>query len=139
MIQSLKLNALTVSKKSTLAVLIFAHTTLCSSVSFAKTLPPEQAGAVRHPASVSASGSLSEKQRKIRLKHAHELLGRFYKKSSVNVTETIPKINSAIYHWTHDHLPEKYRARSGKIAQAIIDESTKQGFDPVFLMSVIEG
>jgi soluble lytic murein transglycosylase len=86
-----------------------------------------------------AAGKLSDKQRKIRIKHAHELLGRYYKKSSVNVGESIPKINSAIYHWTRDHLPSKYRGQSGKIAQTIIDESTKHGFDPVFLMSVIEG
>lgn len=88
---------------------------------------------------VHAAGKLSDKQRKIRIKHAHELLGRYYKKSSVNVGESIPKINSTIYHWTRDHLPNKYREQSGKIAQTIIDESTKHGFDPVFLMSVIEG
>jgi soluble lytic murein transglycosylase len=87
----------------------------------------------------NAVGKLSDKQRKIRLKHAHELLGRYYKKSSVNAGEAIPKINSAVYHWTREHLPKKYQDQSGKIAQTIIDESTKHGFDPVFLMSVIEG
>jgi soluble lytic murein transglycosylase len=86
-----------------------------------------------------AAGKLSDKQRKIRLKHAHELLGRYYKKSSVTVGESIPKINSAVYHWTRDHLPPKYKDQSGKIAQTIIDVSTKNQFDPVFLMSVIEG
>lgn len=82
---------------------------------------------------------LSDEQREIRLKHARELLGRYYKHSSAKVGEQVPKINSAIYHWTKEHLPEKYKDQSGKIAQTIIDEATKQEFDPVFLMSVIEG
>lgn len=85
------------------------------------------------------TSQLSDRQRKFRLHHAHELLGRYYKKSSVTVGESIPKINSAVYHWTKDHLPAKFKSQSSKIAQTIIDESTKQQFDPVFLMSVIEG
>jgi hypothetical protein len=85
------------------------------------------------------AGELSNSQRKVRLHHAHELLGRYYKKSSVSVGESIPKINSAVYHWTKDHLPAKYKSQSGQIAQTIIDVSMKQQFDPVFLMSVIEG
>jgi|GEM_PF-435733 len=89
--------------------------------------------------SAHAAGRLSDQQRKIRIKHAHELLGRYYKKSSVKEGESISKINSAVYHWTREHLPAKYRRQSGKIAQTIIDESTKNKFDPVFLMSVIEG
>lgn len=87
----------------------------------------------------SNAGKLSDEQRKIRLKHAHELFGRYYKKSSANVTETIPKINGAIYHWTRAHLPPAFKDQSPKIAQTIIDESMKNSFDPVFLMSVIEG
>ncbi len=90
-------------------------------------------------ASHAGAAKLSEKQREIRLKHAHELLGRYYKKSSVKGGESIPKINSAIYHWTRDHLPAKFKDQSGKIAQTIIDVSTQHQFDPVFLMSVIEG
>ena len=83
--------------------------------------------------------SLSDEQRTTRVKHAHELLGRYYRTSSANVTESIPKINGAVYRWTKEHLPSKYKPQSQRIAQTIIDESLKNKFDPVFLMSVIEG
>lgn len=82
---------------------------------------------------------LSRAQRDTRLKHARELLGSRYKGSLVKTTEDIPKINGQVYRWTKEKLPKKYRSQYQKIAQAIIDESYKHGFDPVFLMSVIEG
>lgn len=83
--------------------------------------------------------TLSTQQREERLKHARELLGKYYSKSTVKVGETIPKINSMVYHWTNERLPKKYKAKHAVIAQAIIDESLKRGFDPIFLMSVIQG
>jgi soluble lytic murein transglycosylase-like protein len=139
--KDLKSSALTISKSIAISILLLA-VILISSTSPALSLRPEEAGTARvEPASDGRkpASALSDKQRKVRIKHAHELLGRYYKKSSVNVGETIPKINSAVYRWTKDHLPEKYKDQSGRIAQTIIDESLKRKFDPVFLMSVIEG
>ena len=52
--------------------------------------------------------------------------------------ENIKKINSQIYRWTRDRLPARYKKQHAKIAQTIIDESLKYGFDPVFLLSVIQ-
>lgn len=83
--------------------------------------------------------TLSAQQREERLKHARELLGKYYKKSTVKVGESIPKINSFVYRWTKERLPKKYRAQSQAVAQTIIDQSLKYGFDPIFLMSVIQG
>jgi soluble lytic murein transglycosylase len=141
-----KLERLTISKKIAFALVIFASAgaDARSHARHAKRSPAQQTEAAEKAAAAShvhrrVVGPLSRKQRKIRIKHAHELLGRYYKKSSVNVGESIPKINSAVYHWTREHLPPKYRDQSGTIAQTIIDQSTKHGFDPVFLMSVIEG
>lgn len=83
--------------------------------------------------------TLSAQQREERLKHARELLGKYYKKSTVKVGESIPKINSMVYRWTKERLTKKYKNDSSRVAQAIIDESLKYGFDPIFLMSVIQG
>jgi soluble lytic murein transglycosylase len=83
--------------------------------------------------------TLSEEQREVRLAHAHELLGKYYAGSSARAGENVKKINSMIYRWTKERLPAKYRKNYQAIAQAIIDESLKYEFDPVFLMSIIQG
>lgn len=83
--------------------------------------------------------TLSEEQREVRLTHARELLGKYYAGSSARAGEKIKKINSMIYHWTKEKLAKKYRKNYQAIAQTIIDESLKYEFDPVFLMSVIQG
>ncbi|MES3038687.1 MAG: lytic transglycosylase domain-containing protein [Bdellovibrionota bacterium] len=83
--------------------------------------------------------TLSVEQRALRLLHARELLGKYYDKSTARIGESVPKINSAIYGWTKDRLPKKHRKQYQEIAQTIIDESLKYKFDPVFLMSVIQG
>src|SRR5665213_386324 len=77
--------------------------------------------------------SLSEMQREIRLEHAHELLGKYYKKSAVRAGESVKKINSQIYAWVKEKLPKKYKPQYKKIAKTIIEESMKHEFDPVFL------
>jgi soluble lytic murein transglycosylase len=81
----------------------------------------------------------SEAQREVRLQHARELLGKYYKKSVVRSGEKVTKINRMIYRWTREHLPRRHRRGYQRVAQAIIDESLRHEFDPVFLLSVIEG
>lgn len=82
-------------------------------------------------------GSLSKAERMVRLEHAQELLGKHYSKSVVRSGERVKKINKMVYRWTRNQLPAKFRKNYKKIAQAIIDESLKHEFDPVFLMAVI--
>lgn len=82
--------------------------------------------------------TLGDVQKRLRLEHAQELLGRHYAKSLVRNGENIKKINSQIYRWTRERLPTRYKKDHAKIAQTIIDESLKFGFDPVFLLSVIQ-
>ncbi len=95
---------------------------------------------IQIPASAArVKRSIASEQRRTRIKHAHELLGRYYKKSSVRVGEDVKKINGRIYRWTYARLPKKYRRHYQKVAQTVIDEALRYGFDPVFLMSVIEG
>lgn len=78
-------------------------------------------------------------QREFRLQHAKQLLGKYYRMSVVRSGEKIKKVNGRIYAFTRERLPKKYRKRYKKIAQTIIDESHKNEFDPVFLISVIMG
>lgn len=91
----------------------------------------------RH-AAIEKCDSLSCEQRTLRLRHARELLGKHYRHSSVRYGENVGKINSEIYRWAREHLPKSYRSQYQKIAQAIIDESTKNEFDPVFVLSIIQ-
>ncbi len=86
---------------------------------------------VRKPASLV--------QREFRLQHAKQLLGKYYRMSVVRSGEKIKKVNGKIYAFTRERLPKKHRKRYKQVAQAIIDESHKNEFDPVFLISVILG
>lgn len=85
-----------------------------------------------------AMGSIANEQARLRLEHSQELLGKYYGRSIVRFGESVPKINSQVYHWTKERLPNKNKQDSQRIAQAIIDESLKHEFDPIFLMSIIE-
>ncbi|NJL25955.1 MAG: lytic transglycosylase domain-containing protein [Calothrix sp. SM1_5_4] len=97
-------------------------------------------GEGRRPDSVAEPKvSLSELQRQVRLAHAQELLGKHYEKSVVRRGERIDRINRKIYMFAKERLPRKHRHKYKAVAQAIIDESVKYQFDPVFLLSVIQG
>lgn len=88
---------------------------------------------------ISKKNALSKAQREARLHHAKELFGSRYKRSIAMTGEEIPKINGEVYRLIKDRLPKKFKDQYQAIAQTIIDESLKNQFDPVFLMSVIEG
>lgn len=88
-----------------------------------------------HSAATETAGS---QQARLRLEHSQELLGKFYRRSTVRFGEKIPKINSEIYRFTRQRLPASYKKDYQRIAQAIIDESLKHEFDPVFLLSIIQ-
>ncbi|PWU20479.1 MAG: lytic transglycosylase domain-containing protein [Bdellovibrio sp.] len=89
--------------------------------------------------SVERKPLMSEIQRNARLQHARELLGKYYKHSVVRHGEKIKKVNHLIYRFAREHLPAKYRAKYKAVAQTIIDESARNEFDPVLLVSVILG
>lgn len=83
-------------------------------------------------------GEISGEQARLRLEHSQELLGKYYGKSTVRFGESVRKINSQVYQWTRERLPASYKRDYQRIAQAIIDESLKHEFDPVFLLSIIQ-
>lgn len=75
----------------------------------------------------------------VRLAHAKELLGaRAYKKSAAKKSESLSDISEFIERIAKKWLPKKHEKKARSIAAAIIAESDKNGFDPVFVMAVIQ-
>ncbi len=73
----------------------------------------------------------------IRLTHAKELMGRHYRKSIVSKTEGISDLRSFVFTQSKISLRNKWKHLAQGIAQAVISESKKYDFDPIFLMAVI--
>lgn len=80
---------------------------------------------------------LTAEQRR-RIAHAKELMGSVYASSAVKRTESLQSIETHVRLRTKNALPKKWKNQAGAIATAILSESRKYGFDPIFLMAVIE-
>lgn len=73
-----------------------------------------------------------------RIDHAKELLGKYFEKSPAYDTQGIPFFEVHLLNQVQSYLPKKYKAKAGKITNAILEESAKQGFDPIFVMAIIK-
>ena len=73
-----------------------------------------------------------------RIAHAKELLGGTYKKSVVRHSEDIKDISDFVEELVVKFLPKKFVKQSRTIATAILRESEKHNFDPLFLVSIIQ-
>jgi soluble lytic murein transglycosylase len=73
-----------------------------------------------------------------RIAHAKELLGGGYKKSVVRKGESVDDITEFVEAMTSEWLPEKFSKRSRSLANAIVRESDKNGFDPIFILALIQ-
>ncbi|HLD99165.1 MAG TPA: lytic transglycosylase domain-containing protein [Bdellovibrionota bacterium] len=73
-----------------------------------------------------------------RLIHAQELLGKHYYKSVVRAGEDVTSLDEFVLERVAKELPKKFKAKAKRISKAILQESAKHGFDPVFLMAVIK-
>lgn len=73
-----------------------------------------------------------------RWNHAKELLGRNYARSIVKSGEHIIKIDEVVAQWTRRALPAKWKNSSDSIAQTILSVSYQYGFDPIFVLAIIE-
>ena len=74
-----------------------------------------------------------------RIAHAKELLGGGgYKRSVVRKAESVTDISDFVEAMTTEWLPEKFGKRSRSLATAIVRESDKYGFDPVFILAMIQ-
>lgn len=73
-----------------------------------------------------------------RIAHAKELLGHSYKTSVVRNGESVSDITDFVEAMTTEWLPAKYSKRARSLANAIVRESDKSGFDPIFILAVIQ-
>ncbi len=80
----------------------------------------------------------SKASNSIRIAHAKELLGGGYKHSVVRKGENVADITDFVEAMTTEWLPEKFSKRSRSLANAIVRESDKYGFDPVFILALIQ-
>ncbi len=87
------------------------------------------------PALVDAA---TNKQVRNRITHAKELLGKGYKNSAVRRTEGADNIAEFINSSTKNLLPKAHKKSAHEISSIIMRESEKYGFDPIFLMAVIQ-
>ncbi len=74
-----------------------------------------------------------------RIAHVKELLGGVrYKKSAARKSESFKDITDFIEGLAVEWLPEKYEGKARTIANTIVHESDKYGFDPVFILALIQ-
>ncbi|MEW6058087.1 MAG: lytic transglycosylase domain-containing protein [Bdellovibrionota bacterium] len=80
---------------------------------------------------------LMKVKNEMRIRHAKELLGAYYRRSAVRKTEDLSRFERHIYQQTLHELPTEKKHLATELAQTIIRESSKHGFDPIFTMAVI--
>jgi soluble lytic murein transglycosylase len=74
-----------------------------------------------------------------RVSHAKELLGGVaYKRSTAKKAESLKDMSDFVERITEEWLPSKYSKKSRSVAAAIMGEAERYGFDPVFLLAVIQ-
>jgi len=73
-----------------------------------------------------------------RVSHARELLGGTYRRSPAKRVESIQDIKTFVRKAVENELPKKFKSKASKITQAILAESERHGFDPLFVMAVIK-
>ena len=83
----------------------------------------------REPASLEEAG---------RLVHARELLGAKVGKKLAGKAQTAAQLQRFVLEAVRNALPPKHKKDAPRIARAIIDESKKHRFDPIFTAAVIE-
>lgn len=74
----------------------------------------------------------------IRNSHARELLGSSYRKSAARFHEGNRDLSREILAQVRQNLPKSYGKQAGALTRAILSESKKHGFDPLFVMAVIQ-
>ncbi|MBC7370889.1 MAG: lytic transglycosylase domain-containing protein [Bdellovibrionaceae bacterium] len=73
-----------------------------------------------------------------RISHARELLGSSYNNSPVRKSTGVVSVTRFVYNIVQDSMPAKYRKDSAEVSATILAESAKYGFDPLFVVAVIQ-
>jgi peptidoglycan lytic transglycosylase len=73
-----------------------------------------------------------------RLVHARELLGSSYSGSLAEKSAIMPSVTHFVYTTFQDKLEGKWKKHAANLSATIIAESERHGFDPLFVMAVIQ-
>jgi len=73
----------------------------------------------------------------LRVQHAKELLGKYYNSSIVSEGEKVKELKSYLTAWTTRSLKLAHKKYAGEIVEAVLVESKRHAFDPIFLLSMI--
>lgn len=73
-----------------------------------------------------------------RIVHARELLGSSYNGSLVEKTSSINSVTHFVYNTFQEKLQGRWKKYAANISATIIAESDRHGFDPIFVMAVIQ-
>lgn len=82
--------------------------------------------------------SIDTQKQPARITHARELLGKKLKKNLIKKAEKSENIEPFVRELTKKFLVKKQLKYSKRIAKAILKESRNYGFDPLFVMAVIQ-
>jgi soluble lytic murein transglycosylase len=70
--------------------------------------------------------------------HAREILGSQYKKSGASQKSALGDLHFKLYQEVRNQLPVEHRPKAFRLTQAILKESAKYSFDPIFVAAVIK-
>lgn len=113
--------------------------TLIAALSAMTTLATSPALAGKNDKGLSSKAvALTSVERTNRLQHAQELLGAHYKASVVRVGEHVSDVNQFVYERMEQSLKGSHKIHARKCAETIIAEAHRYGFDPLFLLAVIQ-
>ena len=79
-----------------------------------------------------------QSENETRLSHAKELLGKYYERSAAAVDAELRELRDFVkgrIAAAFPHQPKRFRS---KIYRTVLEESRRHGFDPIFLMAVIQ-
>src|SRR5687767_5080975 len=74
---------------------------------------------------------IASEQKKTRVEHAREVLGKHYKKSVVRVGEKFADFHPFVQAWTRENYKGD-KKHVNKLARAIVREAHRHEFDPAF-------
>jgi soluble lytic murein transglycosylase len=90
------------------------------------------------PAAIAAVIEVSHDGQPSRIQHAQELLGKKIKSSLVKHAAQIDNLEPFVFELTKRFLSKAHKRHAKKIAKSMISEARRYGFDPLFVMAVIQ-
>lgn len=74
----------------------------------------------------------------LRESHARELLGSRYRKSTAAQKAQLANLHFKLYQEVRKQLPKEHKSKAFRTTQAILRESARHNFDPVFVAAIIK-